>query len=164
VRFVFLYGNSGYAIANQRLFHNYDFFAFFINIFIGFYSFIIRISFSVVHALLWLSRLDKCALPRGYETEDPGYRTYVGFLLLDYQYSNPVVLTFIQMLQASTRAVNKTRQLFFKSMVQECGLWDEDTLSQVRVDSGCCRFFLSFFLLVYFPNRSSILSETKKAK
>lgn len=39
-----------------------------------------------------LSRLDMCMMPRGFEFYDPGHRTYVGFLLLDYYYSNPVFL------------------------------------------------------------------------
>jgi len=33
-----------------------------------------------------LSRLDMCLMPRGFEFFDPGHRTYVGFLLLDYYY------------------------------------------------------------------------------
>lgn len=37
---------------------------------------------------------------------DPGYRTYVGFLLLDYHHCNPVAITFNNLL---VRRANRTR-------------------------------------------------------
>eukprot|EP00051_Salpingoeca_urceolata_P027753 m.483135 g.483135 ORF g.483135 m.483135 type:complete len:1213 (-) comp22795_c0_seq1:125-3763(-) len=97
VRFVFQV-DGGYTIRNLRVFHNFDFFIFFVNVFLGLYSFVLRICGNLVATLLWISRLDKNMMPRGYEYWDPGYRTYVGFLLLDYHYSNPIAMTFTQQL------------------------------------------------------------------
>ena len=41
--------------------------SFFINIFIGLYSFILRLVLNVVLGMLWISRLDKNMMTRGYE-------------------------------------------------------------------------------------------------
>ena len=59
VRFVFQGKTSGFNIINHRLFHNSDFFLFFINIFIGLYSFAVRIGMGILYGLLFVSRLDK---------------------------------------------------------------------------------------------------------
>lgn len=92
VRFLFSARDS-YDIRHMRVFHNFDFFVFFINIFIGLYTFAVRIILNFGFGLLWVSRLDKNMMSRGYELYDPGYRAYVGFLLLEYYYSNPIMIT-----------------------------------------------------------------------
>ena len=96
-------GANGFNIRNSRLFHNVDFFFFFINVFIGLYSFVVRLGANIFYGLLFLCRLDKNMLSRGYEMQDPGFRTYVGFLLLDYYYSNPTAITFAEMLVEDLR-------------------------------------------------------------
>ena len=65
----------------------------------------LRIGLNVGLSLLFLARLDKSLLSRGYELRDPGFRAYVGFLLLDYHYSNPVVVSFTLLLRDSVAAV-----------------------------------------------------------
>ena len=73
-------------------------------------------SFSVVHSLLFfLLHCSACWLARsltrmhtsphiqGYEYQDPGYRTYVGFLMLDYHYSNPVAMAFAGLLTETVK-------------------------------------------------------------
>lgn len=60
--------NARFAIRWQRLFHNVDFFVFFINIFVGLYSFLVRFLLNFVLGLLWISRLDKNMMSRGYES------------------------------------------------------------------------------------------------
>jgi hypothetical protein len=89
---------------------------FFVNIFVGLYSFIIRLVLNILLGMLWISRLDKNMMTRGYEYIDPGYRTYVGFLMLDYHYCNPVMVTFATMLSASNTQRRHNRKLFLKEV------------------------------------------------
>lgn len=112
VRIFFQSSPSSYLIVNQRLFHNFDFFVFFINIFVGLYSFIARLGVNMMASLLWLSRLDKNMMPRGYEFNDPGYRTYVGFLLLDYHHCNPTTIAFSNLLIQMSEKRKRQHQRF----------------------------------------------------
>ncbi|EDQ87990.1 uncharacterized protein MONBRDRAFT_26692 [Monosiga brevicollis MX1] len=111
--YIFFQSGQSFVIVNQRIFHNVDFFVFFINIFVGLYSFIIRIILNVLFGLLWISRLDKNMMTRGYEFIDPGYRTYLGFLELDYHYCNPVMVTFASMLSNIQADNKKSQKLFY---------------------------------------------------
>eukprot|EP00055_Hartaetosiga_balthica_P008605 m.32615 g.32615 ORF g.32615 m.32615 type:complete len:1022 (+) comp6393_c0_seq2:174-3239(+) len=117
VRYVFAIKKT-YAIRFQRLFHNMDFFVFFLNIFVGVYSFIARFVLTVATALLWIGRLDKNLLSRGYEMKDPGYRTYIGFLLLDYKYCNPTAMSFTHLLQRRLSTIKRQKKLFIKRYIQ----------------------------------------------
>ncbi|XP_062517423.1 stimulated by retinoic acid gene 6 protein-like isoform X2 [Corticium candelabrum] len=90
-------------ISNRRLFHCVSFFSFFYNALIGLFSCLRRIVTGLVLGLLLIGRLDRCTLPSGWEGFDPGYRSYVGYLLLEQSYSNPYLVTFLYLL--------KTRQI-----------------------------------------------------
>ena len=103
-------------IIHQRFFHNFDFFVFFINIFVGLYSFVCRLVLNFTAGFLWISRLDKAMLPRGYEFIDPGYRTYVGFLLLDYHYCNPSVVTFANLLSDHAKQRRRARRRYIRNV------------------------------------------------
>ena len=114
VRLFFQVEGSRYAIQNRRVFHNIDFFFFFINIYVGIYSFFQRLIQNIGLGVIWISRLDKNMMSRGYEYMDPGYRAYVGFLLLDYHYSNPTVITFTEFLMQDLHAQNMAEKAFLK--------------------------------------------------
>ncbi|XP_062517421.1 stimulated by retinoic acid gene 6 protein-like [Corticium candelabrum] len=86
-------------ISNRRLFHSISFFSFFYNALIGLFSCLRRILTGLVLGLLLIDRLDRCTLPNGWEGFDPGYRSYVGYLLLEHSYSNPYLVTFLYLLR-----------------------------------------------------------------
>ena len=161
-----------YLIVNQRFFHNVDFFVydcdpfpphallltllrrFFINIFVGLYSFIIRLVINILLGMLWISRLDKNMMTRGYEHIDPGYRTYVGFLMLDYHYCNPVMVTFATMLSASNTQRRHNRKLFLKEVGQlasRCPLASILSCTRETTSLPACSFYFSLRSLALNP-------------
>lgn len=131
---VFMQAPDGaYSVVNQRLFHTLDYFLFFINIFVGVYSFVLRLSLNMVHGLVFISRLDKSMLGRGYELLDPGYRTYVGFLLLENSYSNPTAMTFVRLL---AKSVNPTAGSVHSHCVGNSGRGGDDDDDGEDEDNG----------------------------
>jgi hypothetical protein len=55
-----------------------------------------------------VDRLDRSTLPRGWESFDPGFRSYMGYLLLEHTYSNPYLSTFLFLLQKETARAKLT--------------------------------------------------------
>ncbi|XP_077988418.1 stimulated by retinoic acid gene 6 protein-like [Glandiceps talaboti] len=98
-RFVFLQNKGrSFALDNRRLFHNFTYFMFFYNVFLGLYSCLMRILKSMLIGAFVLSRIDQSTLPRKYESFDPGFRAYVGFLQLENAHTHPVLVTFCNVL------------------------------------------------------------------
>ena len=58
--------------SSRRLFHIVSYFLFFLNIFVGLFSCLIRIFYAILLGALFLPRLQKSALPRDWELFDPG--------------------------------------------------------------------------------------------
>ena len=88
--------------ADHRVyFQNYDFFQLSLSLLTGVTEFLLRFVLGLATALLFVGRLDMTLVPRGFEPMDRGYRTFVGALMLDAYYNNPVMLTFVQLLQAA---------------------------------------------------------------
>ena len=88
---------------NRRWFHNIEFFAVTFNAIYASVSFVQRIGFSIFSTLVFMSRLDVCVLPSGFEWWDPGYCTYVGLLLTDSYYGNAVMITFARYVRHRAR-------------------------------------------------------------
>ena len=98
VWFVFLDHKVHMAIRNRPLWDVFDLFQTVTNFIVGFFVFLRRLLTLIIFGFLFISRLDKPLVPRGYEWIDPGFATYQGFLFVEMYYSNPVMLTFIQFL------------------------------------------------------------------
>ncbi|XP_077989012.1 stimulated by retinoic acid gene 6 protein-like isoform X2 [Glandiceps talaboti] len=108
-RFAFLQDRGkSFALNNRRLFHNFTYFMFFYNVFLGMYSCLMRILKSVVIGAFMLSRIDQSTLPRKYERFDPGFRAYVGFLQLENAHTHPILVTFCNLLLQSTNTNTPT--------------------------------------------------------
>lgn len=86
------------ALDNRRLFHVATFFLFFFNIFLGVISCLKRIIIGAVLGVMFLGRTQKSVISRDYELMDPGFNSYVGYLLLEHTHANPVLVTFCQLL------------------------------------------------------------------
>jgi len=86
------------ALDNRRLFHVFTFFLFFFNIFLGLFSCLKRILIGAILGVMFLGRTQKSVLSRDFELKDPGFNAYVGYLLLEHTHSNPVLVTFCQLL------------------------------------------------------------------
>eukprot|EP00039_Didymoeca_costata_P014303 m.229837 g.229837 ORF g.229837 m.229837 type:complete len:246 (+) comp15991_c0_seq35:2650-3387(+) len=85
-------------VKNRLGFDVFDLFETFFNMILGLFAFVARILSNAGFGLAFLSRLDKPALPRGYETFDSGFNAYINFLVVDHFYGNKVLDTFIKLL------------------------------------------------------------------
>eukprot|EP00049_Salpingoeca_infusionum_P012774 m.237227 g.237227 ORF g.237227 m.237227 type:complete len:1084 (-) comp15268_c1_seq12:1425-4676(-) len=97
-RYVFLIVADSVGIQHRRWFFNFDLLMVLFNAVVGVLSFLTRWLYTIAFSVLFVARLDVATLPRGYELMDPGFYAYLGFLQVDYYYSNPTFLTFARIL------------------------------------------------------------------
>ncbi|KAK7091032.1 hypothetical protein V1264_010750 [Littorina saxatilis] len=97
--FVFLQDRAAFlALDNRGCFFVFTYFLFFLNMFIGIVSVLVRMLKSMLFGTLILPRLDYSILPRKFEAFDPGYRAYLGYLQMEYAHTHPVLLVFTRLL------------------------------------------------------------------
>lgn len=89
-------------IDNRRLYDLVSYFFVFNNLVVGAASVLLRTLKSFFLGLIFLGRLDRCLLMKGFETMDPGYMAYVGTLLVDNAHNNPTMRTFCAVLRRLT--------------------------------------------------------------
>ncbi|XP_038070291.1 stimulated by retinoic acid gene 6 protein-like [Patiria miniata] len=82
------------GLDNRRIFHVTIYITLFINFLVGLLSCFFRIFIAIVLETVFIGRLDRCTLMRGWESWDQGFRSYVGFLELEVAHTHPVVITF----------------------------------------------------------------------
>lgn len=100
-RFVFLQGDGTHLrLDNRRLFFIFTYFMFFYNIFLGLVSCVLRIVKAIVIGTLFLCRLDNSTLPRKWESFDPGFNAYQGYIHTEAAHTNPTVNVFIRLLKS----------------------------------------------------------------
>jgi hypothetical protein len=88
---------------NRRLFHLFGYYFFFYNTLVGIFSCLKRLFTALALGTLMIDRLDRSTLPRGWEYFDNGYKSYVGFLRMEHEFSNPYLVTFLYLLREATR-------------------------------------------------------------
>lgn len=81
---------------NRRWFHNVEFFFLLFNTIVGSVSLALRFSKTIFYSVIFISRLDTTVMPKGQELNDAGHAVYVGFLLVDHYYGNPIMVTFVR--------------------------------------------------------------------
>ncbi|XP_038078111.1 stimulated by retinoic acid gene 6 protein-like [Patiria miniata] len=86
---------------NRRLFHWTVYITLFMNVVVGLVSCLMRIIKAVFFGVLFIGRIDKCTLMRGWELWDPGFKSYLGFLQLEVAHTHPVLITFCHFLWKS---------------------------------------------------------------
>jgi len=90
-----------FAIDNRKAFNITSYYLFFFNIFLGAFSFLLRILKDLIIGILFLERIQKSILPRSFEAMDPGYSAYIGYILIEHVHANPVLRVFIHLLNES---------------------------------------------------------------
>ncbi|XP_071165884.1 receptor for retinol uptake stra6-like [Mytilus edulis] len=101
-KFLFLQESGNVlAIENRRGFFLAVYFVFFYNTFLGLVSCLLRIIKATVIGILFLGRLDHSTLPRRFQLFDPGFNAYVGFMHIENAHYNPVILTFLSLIQVN---------------------------------------------------------------
>ncbi|XP_077865190.1 stimulated by retinoic acid gene 6 protein-like [Saccoglossus kowalevskii] len=86
------------ALKNRRLYCNFEYFLFFYNIALGLIVCLLRIIIGMILGVLFLGRIDRPLLMRGYEAMDRGFMAYVGMLSVENSHCHPVLACFCQLL------------------------------------------------------------------
>ncbi|XP_022104723.1 stimulated by retinoic acid gene 6 protein-like [Acanthaster planci] len=123
------------SLDNRRLFHLTVYITLFLNVIVGLVSCLMRIIKAVFFGVLFIGRIDKCTLMRGWELWDPGFKAYLGFLQLEVAHTHPVLITFCHFLWKSVGKDTREKKLplvFWKRKPgKKTGVWDNNELSQV---------------------------------
>uniref|UniRef100_A0A4W5K3K9 STRA6-like n=1 Tax=Hucho hucho TaxID=62062 RepID=A0A4W5K3K9_9TELE len=90
--------NKPLALNNRKAFHNFNYFFFFYNVVMGLSNCILRLLISCVVGTWLVSRIDRTIMPRGYESMDPGYSTWIRTIFADHYHNNPVMVCFCHLL------------------------------------------------------------------
>ncbi|CAL1530291.1 unnamed protein product, partial [Lymnaea stagnalis] len=110
-RYAFLQGDGAHLrLDNRRLFFIFTYFMFFYNIFLGLVSCLLRIIKAAVVGTLFLCRLDRSTLPRNWESFDPGFNTYQGYIHMEAAHTNPTVNVFIRLLKSLSQSRKSSGQ------------------------------------------------------
>ncbi|XP_060942304.1 STRA6-like [Limanda limanda] len=86
------------ALNNRKAFHCFNYFFFFYNVVMGISNCIMRLLCSIFVGTWLVSRIDRTIMPRGYESMDAGYSTWIGMIFADHYHNNPVMVCFCQLL------------------------------------------------------------------
>ncbi|XP_068737734.1 stimulated by retinoic acid gene 6 protein-like isoform X3 [Montipora capricornis] len=90
--------NITITVDNRQLFSIMSYFFFFYNILLGFFSSFLRILKGILLGVLFLPRIDRTCLMRGFQTWDSAFVAYLGFVNVLVAHSHPVMLAFCQLL------------------------------------------------------------------
>ncbi|XP_068737729.1 stimulated by retinoic acid gene 6 protein-like isoform X2 [Montipora capricornis] len=90
--------NITITVDNRQLFSIMSYFFFFYNILLGFFSSFLRILKGILLGVLFLPRIDRTCLMRGFQTWDTAFVAYLGFVNVLVAHSHPVMLAFCQLL------------------------------------------------------------------
>ncbi|KAM8972200.1 stimulated by retinoic acid gene 6 protein-like [Pelodytes ibericus] len=103
------------AINNRRAFQNFSYFFMFYSTILGFGTCVIRVILNVFLGSWLLARIDRPIFPRGFESADMGYSTWVGMLKVDLYHTHPVALSFCYLLlRDSDSKLQRTSQDTFQ--------------------------------------------------
>ncbi|XP_046542385.1 stimulated by retinoic acid gene 6 protein-like [Haliotis rubra] len=91
------------ALDNRRVFHNVSYFLFFFHILLGLYTCLVRIAKGILLGVVFLGRIDRSGLVKGFEHWDTGYLSFVSFLQVELAHTHPVLVVFCQLLMNGAR-------------------------------------------------------------
>ncbi|XP_067651301.1 stimulated by retinoic acid gene 6 protein-like [Haliotis asinina] len=86
------------ALDNRRVFHNVSYFLFFYHILLGLYTCLVRIAKGILLGVVFLGRIDRSGLVKGFEHWDTGYLSFVSFLQVELAHTHPVLVVFCQLM------------------------------------------------------------------
>ncbi|XP_060092990.1 stimulated by retinoic acid gene 6 protein-like [Heteronotia binoei] len=91
------------ALDNRKAFQNFTYFLFFYTVVVGLISCLMRLLRSMALGSWLIGRIDRPVMPKGYETCDMGFKTWVGMLLMDHYHTNPCLVYFCHILVTASR-------------------------------------------------------------
>ncbi|XP_075067017.1 stimulated by retinoic acid gene 6 protein-like isoform X2 [Mixophyes fleayi] len=87
---------------SMKAFHNFNYFFFFYNVILGLGACLFRLLCSLILGSWLVARIDRTILQRGYESADMGYNTWIGMIYVDHYHTNPVLVSFCNILLTMT--------------------------------------------------------------
>ncbi|XP_022104722.1 stimulated by retinoic acid gene 6 protein-like isoform X2 [Acanthaster planci] len=96
------------SLDNRRAYNVTVYITLFMNVILGLLSCLMRIFKAVFFGVLFIGRIDRSTLMRGWELWDPGFKAYIGFLQLEVAHTHPVVVTFCHLLWKSIESNKKS--------------------------------------------------------
>ncbi|KAM4708195.1 stimulated by retinoic acid gene 6 protein-like [Discoglossus pictus] len=97
------------ALDNRKAYHNFNYFILIYNVFLGFGAGFSRLLYSLGLGTCLVARIDRSILQRGFESMDKGYKTWIGMLYMDHYHTNPVLVSFCDIL-LRMRAEKRARE------------------------------------------------------
>lgn len=98
------------ALNNRKAFHNFNYFFFFYNVILGLGACLFRLFSGLILGSWLIARIDRTLLQRGYESADTGYKTWVGMIFVDHYHTNPVLVSFCNIL-LTVRAEKRLKEM-----------------------------------------------------
>ena len=99
---------QGIVFTNVRALHNFNYFMIFYRLILGFFSALQRVIISAALGLAHLPRLDRSLMMEGFTGLDRGYQTFLGFISVESELTNPTKIVFSKLLiQSRPRTVGQ---------------------------------------------------------
>ena len=99
---------QGIVFTNVRALHNFNYFMIFYRLIFGLFSALLRVIISAALGLAHLPRLDRPLMMEGFTGLDRGYQTFLGFISVESELTNPTKIVFCKLLiQSRARAAEQ---------------------------------------------------------
>ncbi|XP_037349679.1 stimulated by retinoic acid gene 6 protein-like [Talpa occidentalis] len=109
------------ALNNRKAFHNFNYFLFFYNVLLGLGACLSRLLISCILGSWLIARIDRTILQNGYEGADMGFGAWIGMLYVDHYHTNPVLVSFCNILIVGHRERRLRRSIKYWYLSQSVG-------------------------------------------
>ncbi|GAB5579935.1 stimulated by retinoic acid gene 6 protein-like isoform X1 [Prionailurus iriomotensis] len=117
------------ALNNRKAFHNFNYFLFFYNVLLGLGACLSRLLISCILGTWLIARIDRTIMQNGYEGADMGFSAWIGMLYVDHYHTNPVLVSFCNILITGHRERRLQQAIKYWCLNQSAG---SPSLSQVQ--------------------------------
>ncbi|XP_072583994.1 stimulated by retinoic acid gene 6 protein-like isoform X5 [Vulpes vulpes] len=104
-----------------RVFHNFNYFLFFYNVLLGLGACLSRLLISCILGTWLIARIDRTIMQNGYEGADMGFNAWIGMLYVDHYHTNPVLVSFCNILIIGHRERRLQRAIKYWYLNQSAG-------------------------------------------
>ncbi|XP_077917615.1 stimulated by retinoic acid gene 6 protein-like isoform X3 [Halichoerus grypus] len=109
------------ALNNRKVFHNFSYFLFFYNVLLGLGACLSRLLISCILGTWLIARIDRTIMQNGYEGADMGFSAWIGMLYVDHYHTNPVLVSFCNILITGHRERRLQRAIKYWYLNQSAG-------------------------------------------
>ncbi|XP_025772305.1 stimulated by retinoic acid gene 6 protein-like [Puma concolor] len=109
------------ALNNRKAFHNFNYFLFFYNVLLGLGACLSRLLISCILGTWLIARIDRTIMQNGYEGADMGFSAWIGMLYVDHYHTNPVLVSFCNILITGHRERRLQQAIKYWCLNQSAG-------------------------------------------